>query len=59
MRKFTYKTLSIRYLTIEPQENILGTSIVDSQSSVIIPRGQKVDEYDFSKSEFIHEWKID
>jgi len=57
--KKAYSGLDFQLLTIQPGSSILGGSIVDNTTTVIIPRGQKVDEYDFSSSEFSQDWDVE
>ena len=58
MKKQVYSKLTIRRLSLEPQGNILGISVIDDQSTVVVPRGQEIDEYNFQTTEFIHNWTI-
>ena len=53
-----YVALSTEQLQISLESRILAGSVVTSSSSVVIPQGQKVDEYDFRSSEFSHEWDV-
>jgi len=59
MAKKRYIPLSCDLVDAELQSSILSGSIVDTNATLVIPRGQKVDEYDFSSAEFSQEWNIE
>jgi len=56
--KKAYSGIGLQFLSVVPVTSILGGSIVDNTTTVTIPRGQKVDEFDFSSDEFSHEWEV-
>ncbi|MCQ2183315.1 MAG: hypothetical protein MJY89_07950 [Bacteroidales bacterium] len=57
--KKKYQPARISSVEFVPGFSILSGSIVDQNTTVIIPRGQKVDEYDFSEDKFSHDWEIE
>lgn len=49
----------MRCLSLEPSDGVLASSIITTNTNVVIPRGQKVDVYDFSDDKtFCQEWEI-
>lgn len=59
--KRKYERVVITQVGVELSASILSGSIpiVDpAVTTVTIPRGQKVDDYDFSEDTFSHEWEI-
>jgi len=53
-----YTKISITPVKLDIPTDILAASIVDNNTNVVIPRGQAVDEIDFSDSQFVQDWTI-
>ena len=53
-----YAPLSTEPLQISLESRILAGSVVTSDTSVVIPQGQQVDEYNFNDAGFSHEWDV-
>jgi len=60
-KKLRYRPVSVTCIDVLRDERFmcgLNGSIVDATTTVTV-RGQDVDEYDFSKSDFNHEWGVE
>ena len=56
MKKITYEAPAIlREVDLQVEGEILTGSVVDT--TTVVSTGQEVEEYDFSQSDFNHDWK--
>ena len=55
IKKFYMAPAILREVNLQVEGEILTGSVVDT--TTVVSTGQEVEEYDFSQSDFNHDWK--